>query len=186
MSGCKPLSIELTARGVPAAKFAADAVGVFHDNDRIEIEPSATGVVLRAIWELELECAVTELKEALGLEIEHGPPEILYRKESRLLEPIMRVCVTVPEDCIGEVIGDLNRRRATVQEVKGGGDGYCRIESLVPLGNIFGYFHVMQQLAKGKGKIDVDFHGYEHVPPFVPDPDPSTPAAAALRNRKAG
>jgi len=184
--GCKPLEIELTAKGVPAARFVTDAGAVFKDKDRIEIEPSATGVVLRTIWDFEMECAVAELREALGFEIEHGPPEILYRKESRLLEPIMRVRVMVPEDSIGEVIGDLNRRRAKVQELKGGGDCYCRIECLVPLANIFGYFYIMQQLAGGQGKVEVDFHGYDHVPPIVPDPDPSTPAAAALSNRKAG
>lgn len=185
-SGCKPLAIELTAKGVAPAKFAADAEAFFKGNDRVDIEASAAGVVLRGVWELDVDLAIEELKEALGVQIEHGPPQVLYREKARLLEPIMRVRLIVPEDSLGAIIGDLNRRRGTVQDMTGGDDGYCRLDSLAPLANIFGYINALRQLTKGRGKVDVDFHGYQRVPPVDPGPDPNEPAAAALRAPRSG
>lgn len=186
MNGFKPLAIDLTAKDVLPAKFAADAAVVFKDTDRIEVEPTAGGLLLRAIWEYDMEWAIEELQESLGLKIEHGPPQILYREEPRLLEPIMRVRLSVPEGSSGDVIGDLNRRRGVIEEPKADVGDFCRIDGLVPLANLFGYYYVLQRMTRGKGEVDVDFHGYEPVPPAGSDPEPSAPAAAALRARRTG
>ncbi len=184
MSGFKPLAIDLAAKDFLPAQFAADAADVLKDNDRVEVEPTPAGLVLYAVWEFDMEHAIEELREVLGLEIEHGPPQILYREQPRLLEPIMRVRLSVPEDSVGEVIGALSRCRAMVKDVEGGDDGVCRVDSLVPLANIFGRSYIWMQLTKGEAKIDVDFHGYEPVPPHEPEPDPSQPSAVALSVRR--
>lgn len=184
MSGYKPLAIDLTTEDALPAKFAADAAAVFKNSDRVEIEPTTAGLVLRAVWELEMDWAVEALKEALGLQIEHGPPRILYREESRLLEPIMQISVLVPANSVGEVIGDLSRRRGMVQGSESDGNNLSKIHGLVPLANIFGYFPTLQRMTGGKGKVHIDFHGYEHVPPHEPDPDPNQPSVAALRTRR--
>lgn len=184
MSGYKPLAIDLSTEDARPEKFAADAAALFEEEDRVEIEPSATGLVLYAVWEFDLDHAVEKLKQSVEFQIEHGPPRILYREGPQLLEPIMQVSLSVPVDCVGEIIGDFNRRRGLIQESESDGDNLCKIHGLVPLANIFGYFHVLLRMTGGKGKIHVDFHGYEPVPPYEPDPDPSEPSAAALRARR--
>ena len=184
MSGCKPLAIDLSTEDALPAKFAADAAAVLKGIDRVEVEPSATGFVLYAVWERDAENAIEQLNKALGFRIDIDPPRILYRQESRLLEPIMQISVSVPEDCVGEVMGDLNRRRGMIQGSESDGNNLCKIHGLVPLATTFGYFFALQQMTLGKGKVHIDFHGYEPVPPYEPDPDPSQPSAAALRARR--
>jgi translation elongation factor EF-G len=184
VSGYKPLAIDLSTEDALPAEFAADAAALFKNEDRVEIEPSATGFILYAVWERDAENAIEQLSKALGFRIEIGAPRVLYREESRLLEPIMQISVFVPEDCVGEVMGDLNRRRGMIQGSGSDGDNLCKIHGLVPLANTFGYLFALLQMTKGKGKVHIDFHGYEHVPPYEPDPDPSQPSAAALRGRR--
>jgi translation elongation factor EF-G len=185
VSGDKNLTVDLKADGLPPREFASAAATVLSGNERVEVEATETGLVLRGVWEWDVECAIEELTEALGVPIETRQPEILYRKETRLLEPVMKIRLTVPEDCIGDVIGDLSRRRGEIQDVRGGDDGYCRIDGIAPLANLFGYHNAVQQLAKGTAKLDIDFLGYQPVPPIGPEPNPNEPAAAALRARRA-
>ena len=186
MSGIKPLAIDLNAVGVSPEKFAADAAAALRDNERVEVEASAAGAILRGVWELDVDLAIEELKEALAVRIEWSPPLVLYKEGSRLLEPIMNVRLAVPDDSVGEVMADLVRRRSTLLGVWGDDEGYCRIDGLAPLANLFGYLNTLRQLTKGRGKVDVDFHGYQHVPPVDPGPDPNEPAAAALRAPRSG
>jgi len=184
VSGYKPLAIDLSVKDMSPARFAADTAAVLKGIDRVEIEPTTAGLVLYAVWERDAENAIEQLSKALGFRIEIGAPRVLYREESRLLEPIMQISVFVPEDCVGEVMGDLNRRRGMIQGSESDSDNLCKIHGLVPLANTFGYLFALLQMTKGKGKVHIDFHGYEHVPPYEPDPDPSQPSAAALRARK--
>ncbi len=185
MSGDKALAVDLKAEGVAAEKFAADAATVLRNNARVEVEVSPSGVILRGVWEFDIEQAIEELKEALALRMAWSPPRILYKEGPRLLEPIMRVRLMVPEDSLGDVIGDLTRCRGTIRETLGEDDGFCEIHSLVPLANMFGCFSTVQKMTGGRGKVDVDFHEYQQVPSREPDPDPDESTAAALRPPRA-
>lgn len=181
MSDFKPLTIDLWTSDASPAKLAAGAAAVLKDEDRVEVEPSAAGLVLHAVWDRDLDHVVDKLNNALDLRIEHGRPTVLYRKGTRILEPIMQVRISVPEYCVGDVIGDLNLRRGVIEEAENDDNDAFKIHVLMPLSNMFGYFSALQKMARGKGKIHVDFHSYEQVPPAGPDPDPNQPAAAALR-----
>src|SRR5690606_11667044 len=66
-----------------------------------------------------------------------------------LLEPVMRVSVDVPDDCSGDIIGDLNRRRGRISEV-GTRNGLSHIQSEVPMAEMFGYATDMRSLSKGR------------------------------------
>lgn len=186
MSGDKALAVDLNAEGVAAEKFAADAATILKDNERLEVEASPSGVILRGVWEFDIEQAIEDLKEALAVRIEWSPSRIIYKEGPRLLEPIMKVRLKVPEDSLGDVIGDLTRRRGTIRETLGGDDGFCEIDSLAPLANMFGSFNAVQKMTGGRGKVDVDFHEYQHVPSSEPGPEPDEPTAAALRPPRAG
>lgn len=186
MSGDMPLAIELKSPGKSPATLASDAAAVLKGNTRVEVEPTATGLTLRGVWESDIDHAIAELTETLGVEFEWDPPRILYREKPRLLEPVMQVRLSVPSDSVGKVVGDLTQRRASIQKVNERDDRDCRIDCLVPLANLFGYFSAMQRLTEGRGKVDVEFHTYQPVPPMGPEPDPGGAASAARRARRTG
>lgn len=80
-----------------------------------------------------------------------------------ILEPIMKVMVTTPEDFIGDVIGDLNRRRGKIlgQDTK---KGTVEIESEVPLSEMFGYSTQLRSLSSGRATFSMEPSHFEKVP----------------------
>jgi len=83
-----------------------------------------------------------------------------------LLEPIMNIKVTVPDDFTGDIIGDLNTKRARVQGMNPGG-GINVIEAQVPLAEILRYAIDLKSITQGRGSYEVEFNHYEPVPPHV-------------------
>jgi elongation factor G len=103
--------------------------------------------------------------------------EVIERAAPKVLEPIMRVGVTVPELYVGNVIGDLNSRRGQIRGTEAGGSGQV-IDALVPMAGMFGYANSLHALSRGAGQYDMSFSHYEQVPmPFDPD-DRFRPAMA--------
>jgi elongation factor G len=80
-----------------------------------------------------------------------------------LLEPIMKVEVEVPEDYMGDVIGDMNRRRGQIQSME---DlrGLKVITAMVPLAEMFGYSTDLRSATQGRGTYSMEFNGYAEVP----------------------
>jgi elongation factor G len=83
-----------------------------------------------------------------------------------LLEPIMNIKVTVPEDYTGDIIGDLNTKRARVQGMSPGG-GVNIIEAQVPLAEILRYAIDLKSITQGRGSYKAEFSHYEEVPSHV-------------------
>ena len=83
-----------------------------------------------------------------------------------LLEPIMKVEVTVPEEFVGDVIGDLSSKRAIIGEQ--GQRGIARtIPAMVPLEMMFKYVGKLRGMTKGRGSYTMEFHHYEQVPASI-------------------
>lgn len=80
-----------------------------------------------------------------------------------LLEPIMDVEVVVPEDYMGEVLGDLNSRRGKIQSVERRGKAQV-IRALVPLAEMFGYATDLRSRTQGRGTYTMQFSHYDEVP----------------------
>lgn len=80
-----------------------------------------------------------------------------------LLEPVMKVEVLVPQDFMGDVIGDLNARRGKVQGIKAKG-GAQAIDAMVPLGEMFGYATSLRSKTQGRATYSMEFDQYEPVP----------------------
>ncbi|OQX68982.1 MAG: elongation factor G [Sorangiineae bacterium NIC37A_2] len=80
-----------------------------------------------------------------------------------LLEPIMKVDVFVPEDHVGDVIGDLNRRRGMVQGQESGATN-VRIKAEVPLSEMFGYIGDLRSMTSGRGQFSMEFSHYSPCP----------------------
>lgn len=80
-----------------------------------------------------------------------------------LLEPIMRVEVTVPESYMGDVIGDLNSRRGRIEGMENE-SGAQVIRAMVPLSEMFGYSTTLRSRTQGRGVYSMEFAAYEPVP----------------------
>ncbi|MDO9162180.1 MAG: elongation factor G [Methylococcaceae bacterium] len=86
----------------------------------------------------------------------------------QLLEPIMKVDTFTPSDHVGDVIGDLNRRRGMIKSQDAGASG-VRIKSDVPLSEMFGYIGDLRTMTSGRGQFSMEFSHYLPCPKNVAD-----------------
>src|SRR5579862_7301878 len=89
--------------------------------------------------------------------------EAVRRAKAVLLEPIMSVEVVVPEQYMGDVIGDLNSRRGRIEGMQLRGTTQI-IKSMVPLSEMFGYATELRSRTQGRGSFTMHFGKYEEVP----------------------
>jgi elongation factor G len=90
--------------------------------------------------------------------------KVALRKASpHLLEPMMKVEVTVPDDFLGDVMGDLNRRRGHVEGMEQRGNAQV-VRSKVPLGEMFGYATELRSMTQGRATYSMEFSHYQPVP----------------------
>ncbi len=85
---------------------------------------------------------------------------------AQLLEPVMKVDVFSPEDNVGDVIGDLNRRRGMISGQEAGTTG-VRIKADVPLSEMFGYISTLRTMTSGRGQFSMEFSHYAPCPANV-------------------
>ena len=86
----------------------------------------------------------------------------------QLLEPVMKVDVFTPDDHVGDVIGDLNRRRGMIKDQEAGVTG-VRIKADVPLSEMFGYIGHLRTITSGRGQFSMEFSHYAACPQNVAD-----------------
>ena len=84
----------------------------------------------------------------------------------QLIEPIMKVDVFSPDDNVGDVIGDLNRRRGMIKDQEAGTTG-VRVKADVPLAEMFGYIGHLRTITSGRGQFSMEFSHYNPCPPAV-------------------
>ncbi|HPU62865.1 MAG TPA: elongation factor G [Mobilitalea sp.] len=89
--------------------------------------------------------------------------DAMSKGDAVLLEPIMRVEVTVPDDYMGDVIGDINARRGRIEATEDL-NGSKLIRAYVPLAEMFGYATSLRSRTQGRGAYSMFFHSYEQVP----------------------
>ena len=94
--------------------------------------------------------------------------EAMAKAEPAILEPIMKVEVTMPEEYMGDVIGSLNSKRGQVREMDDIGNGKI-VRALVPLAEMFGYSTELRSTTQGRGNYSMFFEKYEQVPKSVQD-----------------
>ncbi|MCR5842279.1 MAG: elongation factor G [Bacteroidales bacterium] len=84
-----------------------------------------------------------------------------------LLEPIMDLEVVTPEDYMGDIVGDLNRRRGQIVAMDSTTNGARIVKAFVPLSEQFGYVTVLRTLSSGRATSTMSFHHYAEVPPAM-------------------
>ncbi|WP_133012240.1 elongation factor G [Marinomonas flavescens] len=96
----------------------------------------------------------------------------------QLIEPIMKVDVFTPDDHVGDVIGDLNRRRGMIKDQEKGLTG-VRIKADVPLSEMFGYISTLRTMTSGRGQFSMEFSHYLPCPSNVAET-----VIAAVKDKK--
>ena len=81
-----------------------------------------------------------------------------------ILEPMMKVEITTPEDWMGDVVGDINRRRGMIEGMDEGHAGLKIIRAQVPLSQMFGYATDLRSATQGRASYSMEFHEYAEVP----------------------
>lgn len=104
--------------------------------------------------------------------------EALQKAKSVLLEPIMKVAVVTPEDCVGSVIGDLNSRRGQIQYQDMRGKAII-INAMVPLTTMFGYANTLRAMSEEQATFTMQFSHYAQAPSS--NGDPPFPPAIGMR-----
>jgi elongation factor G len=129
--------------GFPVIDFKATLIdGKYHDVDSSVLA-----------FEIAARAAFRELRE---------------KAQPKLLEPIMKVEVTTPEDYVGDVIGDLNSRRGMIQGTDQRGNAQVIIAH-VPLANMFGYVNTLRSMSQGRANFHMGYDHYEAVPQAAAD-----------------
>ncbi|MDR1791944.1 MAG: elongation factor G [Bacteroidales bacterium] len=106
--------------------------------------------------------------DALSFEIcsYKGYKEATKRAKPTILEPVMKVEVVTPDDYLGAVTGDLNRRRAIIEEVESK-HGVQHVRAKVPLAEMFGYITNLRTLTSGRGTVTMEFSNYSEPPAHI-------------------
>lgn len=104
-----------------------------------------------------------QLAGALGLK------EAATKAGPVLLEPILDIAVRVPEEQMGDIIGDLNSKRARISGMESQGDGTTIVRAQVPQGEVLRYASDLRSLTGGRGTFSTAFSHYEPVPAHIAD-----------------
>lgn len=95
----------------------------------------------------------------------------VQRAGAQLLEPMMKVEVEVPDDFLGDVIGDLSSRRGRIEGMEPvEGAGIQKVRAVVPLGEMFGYATDIRSKTQGRGTFSMEFYTYEPMPSNMAEP----------------
>jgi elongation factor G len=138
IEGIKEAAINGTVAGYPVIDYIARIVdGSFHEVDSSELAFKMAGIF--------------------------GFKEAMRQAKPILLEPIMKVEVTVPEEYQGDIMGDINRRRGQIQGMESR-DGACIVTAFVPLETMFGYATDIRSLSKGRASYSMEPSHFEQVP----------------------
>jgi elongation factor G len=92
--------------------------------------------------------------------------EAMKRSKPKLLEPVMLVEVTTPEDYLGDVMGNLNSRRGRVEGMQPVGNAQV-VRAMVPLAEMFGYATDIRSMSQGRATFHMEFDHYEEVPQSI-------------------
>jgi elongation factor G len=92
--------------------------------------------------------------------------EGLRKAKARLMEPMMRVDITTPEEYMGDILGDINSRRGLVGDLGERGN-VKTVSAMVPLANMFQYVSTLRSMSKGRANYSMKLANYDFVPPNI-------------------
>jgi len=109
---------------------------------------------------LDEELSEQAFKAAAALAMRKG----VMQAAPTLMEPIMRVEAVTPDEFVGDVIGDLNKRRAQIESMDMRADGFQAVRAVAPLAEMFGYATDLRSVTQGRGTFTMEFDHYQELP----------------------
>lgn len=106
---------------------------------------------------------------AFRIGTEQALREIIHKASPRLLEPLMKLEVNTPDEYIGDIIGDINRRRGKINNMRRHRKGSQKLSSTVPLMEMFGYASALRTLSSGRANFSMEFLEYAPLPNELAD-----------------
>jgi predicted membrane GTPase involved in stress response len=163
-----PLSVLLSNPAAPSQLwFAQEALPLVRSSERVAAEATDRGLLVRGLTELDLELASHSLGQRFpGLRV--GNPVVELIRGTPLLEPYYLVTVTVPAGFVGDVVGDLNARRAVITSLEDTPSGNT-VKADIPVIECFGYGTRLRSRTRGEGRHELTFIGHR---PYSQDQDP--------------
>lgn len=128
--------------------------------------------------------AVDSSAIAFEIAAKAGYRQTIPKCAPQLLEPIMKIDVFTPDNHVGDVIGDLNRRRGMIKSQDSGPTG-VRVKADAPLSEMFGYIGDLRTMTSGRGQFSMEFSHYAACPRNISDDIIAKAAAAKLAADKA-
>ncbi|WP_243125576.1 MULTISPECIES: translational GTPase TypA [unclassified Clostridium] len=148
---------------------------------RVEETDSADSFKVSGRGELHLSILIETMRRQ-GYEFQVSKPEVLYHEvDGKMLEPVERVVIEVPEENMGPVIEEMGRRKGEMLNMAGGQGVMMRLEFKIPSRGLFGYRSKFMTDTKGEGIMHAVFEGYEPVKGEI-----ASRAAGALIAHEAG
>jgi elongation factor G len=89
------------------------------------------------------------------------------KSDPKLLEPIMKLEVNTPDDYIGAISGDLNKRRGRIEAMRRFRKGSQKLNGFVPLSEMFGYATSLRNLSSGRANYSMEFFNYQQLPAAI-------------------
>jgi len=90
--------------------------------------------------------------------------EVIHKAAPRLLEPLMKIEINTPDEYIGDIIGDVNRRRGKIGNMRRHRKGSQKLSGTVPLMEMFGYASALRTLSSGRANFSMEFLEYSPLP----------------------
>ncbi len=100
---------------------------------------------------------------AASIAFKHG----FLKDDPILLEPVMKIEINTPDDFIGDVVGDINKRRGKITSMRRFRKGSQKLTGTVPLMEMFGYATTLRNISKGRASYSMEFSSYEPLPPNI-------------------
>jgi hypothetical protein len=146
-------------------RFAEEAQAFVPQSERVRAEVSSEGLIIHGVWEPDLEHAYSALLDRYG-DLKFGAPETKFILEPVFLEPHLRLMISVPEDCVGTVMGEVSTNRRGLITSLANEDLRCNVTFEAPVSELWGYWTELRFLTRGQGRVeDSSFAGYRPAPP---------------------
>jgi translation elongation factor EF-G len=159
-----PLRQLITDPEAESQESAARVLATFVSVDsRIAAEVTRDGLLLYASSELDLEMAGDSLVGA-SRQLAFGKPQINYIEDDPWREPYASLIVKFPTECLADVRGDLEARRAELKRSESSASGESMIWAIAPMAELFGYTTSLRSLTHGRGSFVQEFLEYRPFP----------------------
>ncbi len=97
----------------------------------------------------------------------HAMKDIIYKTGPQLLEPIMKIEINTPDEYMGDIIADINRRRGKIEKLRRFRKGSQKLNGTVPLKEMFGYASTIRTLSSGRASFSMEFLDYRPLPKTI-------------------